>query len=151
MISEFEKILNNSSDLKSVEMTLLAYLEKVRKIEKRERIGFVSGSVFSDGEENVKRNIKILHNRTEKVRKTHNFPIFSAYDVLYNGLFWKLPESRLPFEKRRPLFFGFWKRVMECGYVTDMFMSPGWEKSVGAVKEHESAVKMEMRVCYLNN
>lgn len=72
MISEFEKILNNSSDLKSVEMILLAYLEKVRKIEKRERIGLVSGSVFSDGEEYVKRNIEILHNRTEKVRKTHN-------------------------------------------------------------------------------
>lgn len=149
MISEVEKILHNSSDLKSVEKTLLAYLEKLRNIKKRERIGFVSGIVFSDGEEYVKRNIKILHDRTDKVRKKHNFSIFSAYDVLYNGLFWKLPESKLPFEKRRPIFFGFWKRVMECGHITDMFMSPGWEKSVGAVKEHESAKKMGMRVFYL--
>ncbi|MBI4008978.1 DUF4406 domain-containing protein, partial [Candidatus Roizmanbacteria bacterium] len=122
-----------------------------RNGKKSKKLGFVSGSIFSDGPQFVKANIKKLDKLTDKIRVKHQFPIFSAVDVLYTGVFERLPESKLPFEVRRPKFFKLWENIVECGFITDIFMAPSWTKSVGARKEHSSAMKMGMSIYYLES
>ncbi len=40
---------------------------------------------------------------------------------------------------------------MECGYITDIFMTPRWEHSEGARDEHKNAIKAGMTIHYVEN
>lgn len=149
MKSAFDKALKESITLDDVEKSVLKLLKETRN--NSDKLGFVSGTVFSDGPELVKTNINKLSDHTNNLKQMHSFPIFSAVDILYRGLFEKLPESKLEYQKRRKRFFLFWKRILESGHITDIFMTPRWQKSEGATDEHKTAKKTGIHVYYMND
>ena len=149
MKSDLITVLEKVQNVDEVRVAILSLLNEMRKVRKHDSIGFVSGMIFSEGIEYKPRNLKRLAAYTEKLRKENTYPIFSAVDIFYNGLFEKLPESKLPEIIRRPIFFAFWKSIMESGYITDLFMTPRWEKSQGALDEIEKGKKAGMVIHYV--
>lgn len=145
-MNPLKNILHGSGNLYEVEKRILHYLKSVNK--KGERVGFVSGIIFSGGIERFGENVKKLDHYTKKIRKKYSFLIFSAVDVFYSGLFNTLSESREPFEVRRPKMMRFWNHVMTSGYITDLFIEPGWELSEGARMEHERCKEMNVTIHY---
>lgn len=146
---DLAKVLENVQNVNEVRVVVLSLLKEIREVRKQKHIGFVSGIIYSDGLEFKYRNVKRLLAYTEKLRKEIPYPIFSAEDVFYSGLFEKLPESKLPEKIRRPIFFAFWKSIMESGYITDLFMTPRWEVSQGARDEIEKGKKIGMTIHYV--
>ncbi len=149
MKSDLVHVLEKVQNVDEVRAAVLTLLKEMREVRKFDRIGFVSGIIFSEGIQFKKRNLNRLSAYTQKLQKTNEYPIFSAVDIFYNGLFERLPESKLPEIKRRPIFFAFWKNIMESGYITDLFMTPRWEKSQGARDEIDKGKKIGMTIHYV--
>lgn len=113
------------------------------------QIGYVSGIITSDGPEFIERNLKVLASNTEEIRKKHPFPVFSPTDIFDNALFARLMEMKLPVSEREAKFIAFWREVLKCGHVTDIFMTPRWELSKGARDEYETAKQLGLTIHYV--
>lgn len=107
------------------------------------QLGYVAGIINSDGPEKLQENIKKLIEQTEIIRKNNNFPIFSATDIFYQGLYQRLSNTN------RALFIKFWREILEKASVTDIFMTPRWNMSEGAKDEHETAKRLGLKIHYV--
>ncbi len=142
-----EIIFQKTQTVTSIEVlseTIILILEEAHK-KANKRLGYVSGIISSDGPKNIARNVKKLEEYTERLREKNNFPIFSAADIFYSELFLRINGKDL----KDHHFLKFWREILESGYVTDIFMTPGWERSIGAKDEHETARKMGIKIHYL--
>lgn len=148
MKSRFDEQLQNAQSLSEVRDKVIALLQELRKEQKQ--LAYVAGTIFSDGAEFVQRNISRLDDLTDKLRAKNKFPIFSSVDIFYGGLFDRLPESKLQYIERRKLFIQFWRDIIGCGYITDIYMAPGWEKSEGATDEHTTATNKGITIHYIS-
>lgn len=147
MKKQIDIALINSTNIAEVESRLLKLLQELNL---NNKVGFVSGIIFSDGPMHVQSNIARIASITDQLRIKYQFPIFSVQDVFYSGLFEKLEESKLSSEVRRPLMFAFWETILTSGFITDIFMTPRWELSEGARDEHKNAKKMGMKIHHIN-
>ena len=111
------------------------------------RIGYVSGAITADGRENIPKNIVRLGKFTEQIRSEQKIPVFSATDVFDDELFKRLDAAGFV----NADWEVFWREVLgaEEKFVTDMFMTPRWEKSNGACNEHRIAQERGMTICYI--
>jgi len=146
MRERIEKAVKNANSIDEVKVGVFAVLDQLRT-EGNERIGYVAGIITSDGPENIDRNVKRLIRFTEDVRGRNTFPVFSSTDVIGDALFKRLGAAlfkQTDWEK-------FWRDILGADekFVTDMFMTPGWEKSRGATDEHNTAKKVGMQIHYL--
>lgn len=130
--------------INGVRDAVIGVFEQV-KDENDPRMGYVSGIITSDGPEHQDRNIRILAEYTDRIRGLHPFPIFSATDVFNDEVFDRINATSLPVQS----WFDFWRDVLNSGYVTDIFMTPRWEKSSGARDELETAEKLGLKVHYV--
>jgi hypothetical protein len=115
------------------------------------KIGYVAGIINSDGPEYFEINREKLVNHAAKLRKLHNFPMFTAVDVFPQEIYKNLEEWTLSFEKREAKVRNFWRKILKSGYVTDIFMTPRWDKSKGATEEHETAKEIGLRIHYIED
>ncbi len=113
------------------------------------RIGYVAGIITSDGPEYFQANRKRLADYVKKLRKIHKFPMFSAIDVFSSEVYERLKEWKLPFAEREMKVRSFWRKILKSGHVTDIFMTPRWEKSKGASDEHRTAKKIGLKIHYI--
>lgn len=130
-------------------------LIKLFEISKKEkgilRIGYVAGILTSDGIKHFERNRKRIVKHAEKLRKIHKFPMFCTVDVFSNDVYTRLEEYKLLFEEREERFRKFWRKILKSGHVTDVFMTPCWEKSKGASDEHKTAKKIGLTIHYVED
>ena len=115
------------------------------------RIGYVAGIINSEGLEFAERNHKRLAYYTRFLRKQHRFPIFSSPDIFTDNVYKRLQEMQMPFIEREQKFYIFWRSLLSSGHITDIFMTPHWKVSKGAVDEHETAKKKGLKIHYLAN
>ncbi len=111
-----------------------------------DKLGYVAGMITSDGPEHIARNIKRLALFTETLRRMHGFPVFSATDIFDSGVYARLGVDLLDPKARQAEFQRFWRSVLETGQVTDIFMTPRWDLSEGAIDEHETAKKLGLTI-----
>lgn len=123
-------------------------LFKATKNEKGIRIGYVAGILTSDGRKHFEINRKRLADYTRALCKIHKFPIFSAVDVFSDNIYKQLEEMALSFEEREVKMRSFWREILESSCVTDIFMTPRWDKSKGATDEHETAKRIGLKIHY---
>jgi hypothetical protein len=117
-----------------------------------DRIGYVAGIIFSEGPKHVERNIARLEEYTNMLRNTYQFPIFSSVDLFYANKFYdQIEDTKLPYDERRKAFIQFYRDILQNTYITDIFMTPRWEKSEGATDEHETAKKYNLTIHYLED
>lgn len=111
----------------------------------------MAGIINSDGPEYSEINREKLANHVEKLRKIHKFPMFTAIDVFPLEIYNNLEEWKLSFEEREEKVRNFWREILKSGHVTDIFMTPRWEKSKGASDEHETAKKIGLKIHYVQD
>ncbi|MDP2637770.1 MAG: DUF4406 domain-containing protein [Candidatus Levybacteria bacterium] len=146
MTSDIYQEIKHSTCLKHVHAGLTKVIKEINKNTKMKRLGFVSGILTSEGDKNMPRNIERLRRYTKEIRDTHNFPIFSSVDVFGDGIYDQIEESKFERELREHHFVQFWKMILETGHITDIFMTPKWDKSRGAKIEHEVAQKIKIKI-----
>jgi len=136
--------LQTITTLDGVHDIVVPILSSIRHGEGVDRLGFVSGVISSDGSEYEVRNLKRLSEHTERLRTAHDFPIVSATDIFDHALINRIAS---PSEA----FIPFWRRVLGCGHVTDIFMTPRWKESIGAQDEHVYAQEIGLTIHYVDN
>ncbi len=141
--------LKNATTLSHVKKELVKLFEVTRNKNGNIRIGYVSGVITSDGPKHIHNNRKRLELHTNRLRKSQSFPIFSAVDVFTNEIYNRIIETTLPFDEREVKLRLFWNEILTSGHVTDIFMTPRWEKSKGATDEHKTAKKIGLTIHYV--
>ncbi|OGM13040.1 hypothetical protein A3A76_01880 [Candidatus Woesebacteria bacterium RIFCSPLOWO2_01_FULL_39_23] len=138
--------VKNSNTLAEVRDSLFSVFKEMRA-QGHTQIGYVSGTITADGKENIPKNIARLDRFTEHLRVKQEFPIFSATDVFDNELFRRLDAAGFV----NADWEAFWREVLgaEEMFVTDMFMTPRWEKSSGSTDEHRVAQEVGMAIVYI--
>ena len=144
MKDKFKKAAKDLTTFDSIAKSVINVLKEEMEKSSDHIVNFVSGSVTSDGPKYIERNLKKLIQHTNSVAKQTNAPTFSANYVV--DLFTQVrPKS----DNTKPNRLKFWKKIMESLVITDVYMAPGWEKSIGAIAEHKLAKKLKMRIHYL--
>jgi hypothetical protein len=143
---EIETGLETVNSLDTIYSRMVDLFSRVQVERGAGQIGYVSGIINSDGPEHVARNVLKLAAYTETIRSAHDFPIFSATDIFTPTVREALPEMQLQYTDREELFYDFWRKVLCCGYVTDIFMTPRWPLSKGAVDEFLTAQRAKLRI-----
>jgi hypothetical protein len=140
-----KKSIKKASSIEEVLQITLEIISQTKKDNSEARIGYVAGKVTTDGKENILKNLKRLHSFTEDIRKEFGENIFSAADVFDEEVYWKINIARPIHEEE---FYALWQRIVGSG-ITDIFMTPEWEKSTGASDEHKTAKKLGIKIHYL--
>ena len=113
------------------------------------KIGYVAGIINSDGPQSVKINRRRLTQYAKLLKKLHLFPIFSAADIFTHRVNRTIQEMRLPIVERESRVYIFWRKLLSSGHITDIFMTPRWEISKGAVDEHKTAKRVGLKIHYV--
>lgn len=131
----------SASSLQEVHLSLLEVFGAV-KTHPEGRIGYVSGVITSDGPAQIEANLAKLARYTDRLRTMHNFPIFSATDIFTDDLYDRIKAASILTKD----WLLFWRGVLSSGHVTDIFMTPGWERSHGAMDEHTVARELGLKI-----
>jgi hypothetical protein len=145
---EIRKTITHSKDLIEIARITNSVLKKYRA-KGIKRIGYVAGILTSEGEDKLQENINRLDKHTENIRKANNYPVFSSTDIFDKKLVYSLEEIKLSPNKVEEKFREFWRIILSSGYVTDIFMTPGWKRSRGAQDEHKTAKENGLKVHYV--
>lgn len=126
---------------------IIAALRKIQEKHPGAIVGYVAGSVTSDGPEYVDQNVQRLAQYAKRLRKRVSPYVFSTQEIFdkthQDEINDKGEEAQV--ELRR-----FWRDIQDSGYITDLFMTPGWERSAGARDEHEAALQNpKIKIHYL--
>jgi hypothetical protein len=111
------------------------------------RVGYLSGIITSLGHERIGEMTERLEQLTGDIRENVeilSFPVFSSSDIFPPS---GVMEARIKASGEalsQDNFNNFWDLILRSGFVTDMFMTPGWPVSSGAKLEHEIAERMRM-------
>lgn len=149
MTSTIYEEVKHSTSLKHVQVGLIKAIKIINKSNSSKRIGFVSGIITSDGDENMRKNIERLGHYTKRIRESSVFPIFSAVDVFENGIYDRIEEIKLERELREYHFVNFWKIILESGHITDIYMTPRWKTSRGAKEEYGIAKELGIKIHFV--
>lgn len=143
-------VISQSTDLVEAHAGAIEVVRTLKELSPDGRVGYAAGIVASDGPEHIERNVLLLAEYANRLRKAHPFPIFSAVDVFgVTGLWDRFVPMFVRGEITDDDFKKFWRGILGSGYVTDVFMTPRWEFSNGARDEHETATACGIRIHYL--
>lgn len=140
------KSIKNASNFDDVLEITLEVIALIRSRLPNTKIGYVAGKVTTDGKENILKNLERLHSFTERISKEFEENIFSAADVFNEEVYWKINIARPIHEKE---FYALWQKIVGSG-ITDIFMTPEWEKSTGATDEHKTAKALGLTIHYIS-
>jgi hypothetical protein len=143
----FNSYTENARTLDEVKLGIFRALDRIDCIEPKPNIrrGYVSGILTTDGRDMIETNFLRLESYTAFIRETSDFNIFSLTDIFNKKLMLKF--ICVPQEEWRL----FWRAVIENGYITDIFMTPRWRESTGAIDEHMIAHKIKLKVHDMEN
>lgn len=139
-----EVTIADASDLAGISSRMRRFLGEI-KDSSQGRIGVVSGIISSDGPGRIVPNLERLAEYTSRIRQAKDFPIFSAADIFTQALYDRLEDNGHTVED----YLTFWRDLYGSGYITDAFFTPGWDRSLGATDEHETAKRLGLRIHYI--
>ena len=152
---KLRKALEGSKDMDDVADRMVESFRRLREEHNMKRLGYVSGIITSDGPEFMVRNRAILKAFAEHLKGKHDMQLFAPSDVFEEENDYDLVltdgRTRIARPNDDRVFYRFWRKVLTCGYVTDIFMTPRWKKSKGAMDEHNTAVEAGIRTHYLED
>lgn len=151
MKQQIREVVKDAKNLNQIKQSLIKLFQDIKETDQHTQLGYVAGILYSDGPEHFERNRQLLATRTEIIRKTQSFPIFSAHDIFSDGIYSQIEERNFSHQDRRDIFITFWRDIVGSGFVTDIFMTPRWEFSEGAIDEHETAQKFSLTIHYFND
>ena len=146
MIVDFGLTSREYAESDKVLSVVMSVLANIRNTHPESRIGYVAGKVTADGPDNISANLARLHSFTKQVHETkEDVFVFSAADIFVTDAYWR---ANLSESNHTQAFYQLWKQVVASG-VTDVYMTPDWEKSLGACDEHAHAKELGLIIHYL--
>ncbi len=138
----FNNYTENANTLEEVKLGIFRALDRIDCIESKptRKRGYVSGILTTDGKDMIETNFERLARYTAFIRESNDFTIFSLTDIFNKKLISRF--IWVPQEEWR----AFWRNVIENGYITDIFMTPRWRESTGAIDEHTVAHKIKLKI-----
>lgn len=133
-------VVSSTTKICSVEVQVINALKKVKR-NGIKNIGYVSGIISSDGVKHIPVNVKALEMYTEFYRSYVQFPVFSSSDIFYGKYIEK-------FNLNQSEWFSFWNNILKSETITDVFMTPRWEVSKGALEEYKTAKALSLNIHY---
>ena len=109
------------------------------------RLGYVAGIITSDGPEQIPANLERLELYTDYLRTIHPFPLFACTDIFTTAVFDRVGAARLTSQE----WLVFWRKILHQGHVSDVFMTPRWEVSVGAQDEYTTAQELGLQIHFV--
>jgi t-SNARE complex subunit (syntaxin) len=143
LLGEIKKETAGKYTLNELEKAVLKVLSK--HAAERVNIGYVAGVLTSDGPEKIAENVEKLINTTNQIRNKHkDILIFSSTDIFNEKLVFALEDYKKDRHLLENKFHKFWENILSSGYVNDIFMTKGWERSKGAKHEYQVAKKNKL-------
>ncbi len=146
MINHLHHSIKIATTLTDISKSLILSFEQAKKEKNTIQIGYVSGIITSEGPEHIQRNILLLKTHAQRLREIHSFPIISAPDIFTSEVPIQIDSPNIPYQD----WIQFWRDVLRSGYITDIFMTPRWEKSTGAKDEFQIANEEDMTIHYIS-
>lgn len=138
--------LKPAKTIEELQERIIDSLEQIKK--EQDKLGYVIGILTSDGPDRIKENVEKLKSYTRKVSSENDFPIFSAM-VTFVGDNGDVVDHVRNRHYEFQHWLTLWRNVLESGHITDLFVTPGWERSKGATDEHETAKRLGLEIHYL--
>jgi hypothetical protein len=113
---------------------------------------YVAGAVSADGEDKIAENIKTLQSYCDTLNKELEAAsgyAFTSSDILTPKVYRELGLATMPVMDREIAIQDLFDKVLELGVVTDMYLTPGWERSKGAQREYETATRLQIPIHFL--
>ena|SRR3990167_7444686 len=145
MVLDFDLSSEEVSNLDEIHRIVEAKIRELKVSHNTKKIGYVAGKVTADGPTRVLENLERLNKFALFVSTEHDILVFSAAQIFNTEVYWKL---NLPGPEHEEGFYKFWRKILKSG-VTDVFMSPEWETSLGASDEFRAAKEMGLAIHFL--
>lgn len=125
--------------------------DEIRELYPGQQIGLVSGIISSEGDENILQNIAELIRWRNTIAealqsRTIQLPTLVSPFIFTELAYEQMGAFSLPRDAREALFQQFYRQFLASGLVSDIFMTPGYERSVGALDELATAEALGLRI-----
>ncbi|MEK7461013.1 MAG: hypothetical protein AAB647_02240 [Patescibacteria group bacterium] len=147
MRSNLKPFLDGVHNLDSVGTAIDLFLRQYQSDRLDRRLGYVAGIITSDGPEKVAANMVRLDRYTEYLRHHQQFPVFACTDIFNDEVFARVEAERLKPEE----WLIFWRKILHQGHITDVFLTPRWEISVGAKDEYQTAQTLGLQIHFVDD
>src|ERR1043166_546533 len=145
MVIDFHLSSEEFASLDEIHRIVESKLGELKVAHNTKKIGYVAGKVTADGPTRILENLERLREFALFVSTKHDIAVFSAAQIFNTEVYWKL---NLPSPDHEEEFYQFWRKVLKSG-VTDVFMSPEWEVSLGALDELCAAKELGLSIHFL--
>ncbi|MBU1085799.1 MAG: DUF4406 domain-containing protein [Candidatus Beckwithbacteria bacterium] len=71
---------------------------------------------------------------------------FSSADIFTNEVRERINSTEIS----HPQWMEYWETILKANLITDLFLTPGWERSTGTKDEHRTAEEMGLAIHYLD-
>lgn len=108
-------------------------------------VGQVCGPITSGGTGNKQRNLEIFQETINRLNRRKK--------CVFNQLPFEPALRRITHQSGEPesnLLTGFYLPIFESGLIKTLYFMHGWESSQGAVWEHNQALRLNLKIVYLN-
>lgn len=114
-------------------------------------IHHVAGAISADGDEHIARNLaELLQWRTVVAQGLGSRAIVLTSPLVFTtDIYTRLRIFDMPREARENALQEFWDGVLESGLFDSVYFTPGYERSPGARREHETALRYGVTIKYL--
>ena len=123
----------------------VSVFRKFRKEYAYPRLGYVAGPLPSQGSLDAGEHYRVHVELAGVLGQRFPFPICTMQDMFSPETLLRLKEKGFTSKH----YADFARNVLQSGYVTDVFMAPGWEESKTALVEHEAAKQFGLSIHYI--
>lgn len=112
------------------------------------RVIYVAGPISSDGEHKIVENIERLmeFQRALAHELGQGAFVFASPSIFTPSVYERLRVFEMQRALREKGLQEFFDAVIESGYLDSIYLAPGWERSVGARREYETARRIGVEV-----
>lgn len=114
-------------------------------------IHYVAGTISSDGDEHIERNLAELLRFQHEVALNlgEKALVLTSPAIFTSSIYSQLKIFDMPRSKRELHMQSFWDKIIASGYVSGIHFAPNWVRSIGAKLEHEAAIQRGVNIYYL--
>jgi hypothetical protein len=134
------------SSAKSLDEIASAVIDQLKHLARGKReVGYICGIATSDGFDFLEENKSLLRLYTDHLSKR------VPYNLFCTGTVFDLEMEKKIKGNSQFVINNMWARVMHCGAIKHMFMTPRWHLSTGSRVEFLAAIEKRMVIHHLNS
>jgi len=116
------------------------------------RVVYVAGPISSAGEHKIVENIERLMEFQRALARElgEGAFVFASPSIFTPDIYERLRIFEMPRDEREDQLRKFFDTVIESKHLDGVYFTPGWERSIGARREHETALRVGVPITLLS-